>query len=139
MQQTEKYQFNLIEPSDTFSPDSLNENMEKVEAQFDAARAEAAAGDAALDQRLQVFEAKHFVMDYFTGTKDLSQDILLGFTPKVVIAMLAGETVGGIAFVMTGTQVKSTYGDHLEIIDGGFRAGNTLNYVDKRFCYLAID
>ena len=32
MQQTEKYQFNLIERDDDFSPDPLNENMEKAEA-----------------------------------------------------------------------------------------------------------
>lgn len=31
MQQTEKYQFNLIEGSDPFSPEPLNQNMEKVE------------------------------------------------------------------------------------------------------------
>ena len=32
MQQTEKYQFNLIETSDPFSPEPLNANMEKAEA-----------------------------------------------------------------------------------------------------------
>ena len=31
MQQTNKHKFNLIETGDTFSPDPLNENMEKVE------------------------------------------------------------------------------------------------------------
>ena len=31
MQQTNQYQFNLIEPGDSFSPQPLNENMEKVE------------------------------------------------------------------------------------------------------------
>lgn len=32
MQQTSKYQFNLIEPEDKFLPTPLNQNMEKVEA-----------------------------------------------------------------------------------------------------------
>lgn len=32
MKQTTNYQFNLIESGDTFSPNPLNENMEKVEA-----------------------------------------------------------------------------------------------------------
>lgn len=32
MQQTEQYQFNLVETGDAFSPAPLNENMEKVEA-----------------------------------------------------------------------------------------------------------
>ena len=36
MQQTSKYQFNLIDSGDTFSPAPLNDNMEKVEAQFGA-------------------------------------------------------------------------------------------------------
>ena len=36
MQQTEKYQFNLVESGDAFSPAPLNDNMEKVEAQFGA-------------------------------------------------------------------------------------------------------
>ena len=31
MQQTSKYQFNLVEGSDDFSPTPLNQNMEKVE------------------------------------------------------------------------------------------------------------
>ena len=31
MQQTEKYKLNLIEPSDPFLPDSLNQNTQKIE------------------------------------------------------------------------------------------------------------
>lgn len=34
MQQTTKYQFKLIEDTDTFSPEPLNDNMEAVEAQL---------------------------------------------------------------------------------------------------------
>lgn len=52
MQQTDKYKLNLIEKTDTFSPDALNENMEKVEGSITAEA-------AALDQRLQVCEARH--------------------------------------------------------------------------------
>lgn len=36
MRQTEKYQFNLIDPEDHFLPDPLNENMEKVETAISA-------------------------------------------------------------------------------------------------------
>lgn len=36
MQQTEKFQFDLIEPSDTFSPDPLNANARKTEAALTA-------------------------------------------------------------------------------------------------------
>lgn len=45
MQQTNKYQLNLIESGDTFSPDPLNENMEKVEAALEAV-------DTALDEKV---------------------------------------------------------------------------------------
>ena len=44
MQHTEKYKFNLIETSDTFSPDALNANARTAEAQLAAL----AATDAAL-------------------------------------------------------------------------------------------
>lgn len=43
MQQTEKYQLNLIDPSDEFSPDPLNANARAVEAQLAALEADAAA------------------------------------------------------------------------------------------------
>lgn len=36
MQQTSKYQFKLIEGTDSFSPGPINDNMEKVEEQFEA-------------------------------------------------------------------------------------------------------
>ena len=49
MQQTETYQLNLIETSDTFSPAPLNENAQKLESALTAARTEAAAGIAAGD------------------------------------------------------------------------------------------
>lgn len=42
MQQTEKYQFHLIEGSDDFSPQPLNDNMEKVEEQFQSMETELA-------------------------------------------------------------------------------------------------
>ena len=43
MQQTEKYQFNLIEGADDFSPEPLNENTQRAEALL-AGRARLAAG-----------------------------------------------------------------------------------------------
>ena len=49
MQHTDKYNFNLIETSDTFSPEPLNKNTEAIEAQLAAVRGEFAAADAALD------------------------------------------------------------------------------------------
>ena len=48
MQHTEKYRFNLIETSDTFSPAALNENAQAVEAELTALTEATAAADAAL-------------------------------------------------------------------------------------------
>ena len=120
MQQTDKYQLNLIEPSDTFSPAPLNENAQKLEEALqggltaatahadagdaaeaaarvsaDAAEAAArqnadaaeaatrAAADAALDQRIQVFEARKFVI----GHAELAGEVYLGFRPRMLWAI----------------------------------------------------
>lgn len=48
MQQTKTYKFNLIETSDTFSPDALNANARTAEAELARVEAETAKADAAL-------------------------------------------------------------------------------------------
>ena len=124
MQQTTKYQFNLIETSDTFSPDPLNQNMEKVESALDAVRAEAAAsvsaeaagraaGDAALNQRVTVLEGHKIVAGYVTeeGT------VYLGFTPIAVLAQ------GGNAIALA---VADRSGSGVKIVEGGFTHGGYL-------------
>ena len=50
MQQTNQYKLNLIEKTDTFSPDPLNENAEKVEAQLAAETLARTAADTAETQ-----------------------------------------------------------------------------------------
>ena len=50
MQQTNQYKLNLIEKTDTFSPDPLNENTEKVEAQLAAETLARTAADTAETQ-----------------------------------------------------------------------------------------
>ena len=92
MQQTNKYKLNLIEKDDTFSPDPLNDNMEKVEEALeretaarqaaDAAEAQALAGaDSALDTRLQAIEAHKIV---FGSANNTSTTANLGFTPLLL-------------------------------------------------------
>lgn len=48
MQQTEKYQFNLIDTSDAFSPTPLNENTQAMETELARMTAQAAADKATL-------------------------------------------------------------------------------------------
>ena len=45
MQHTDKYKLNLIENSDAFSPDALNENMQKLEAALEEVTAHDEAGE----------------------------------------------------------------------------------------------
>ena len=92
MQQTNKYKLNLIEKDDTFSPDPLNDNMEKVERALereaaarqaaDATEAQARAdADAALDRRIQTIEAHKIV---FGSAGNGSTTANLGFTPLLL-------------------------------------------------------
>ena len=92
MQQTNKYKLNLIEKDDTFSPDPLNDNMEKVEGALkaetgarqaaDAAEAQARAdADSALDRRIQTIEAHKIV---FGSAGNGSTTANLGFTPLLL-------------------------------------------------------
>lgn len=92
MQQTNKYKLNLIEKDDTFSPDPLNDNMEKVERALereaaarqaaDATEAQARAdADAALDRRIQTIEAHKIV---FGSANNTSTTANLGFTPLLL-------------------------------------------------------
>ena len=97
MQQTGTYKLNLIEPSDTFSPEPLNENTGKVEGALDG-----------LDQRVTVLETHKIVTGYHPGTGTVD----LGFTPKVVIAN--GDNGHGVVF--DGRTMNG-----LALVEGGFR------------------
>lgn len=114
MQQTDKYKLNLIEASDTFSPDPLNENARRLE---EAIAAEAAAQDqaraadiAALDQRLQVFEAHKLVIGRAISD---STFMYLGFKPKVLVVQGANN-----AHVILFDGGSTTMG--LSVRDDGF-------------------
>ena len=52
MQQTSKYQFNLVDATDDFSPDPLNQNMERVEQELDGLSAALTQGLGGLEDSL---------------------------------------------------------------------------------------
>ena len=140
MQQTEKYQLNLIEPGDTFSTDPLNQNMEKLEAALDAARTQAKAGDGALDTRLAVLEAHKLVTGSYTGDGTYHRVISLGFTPKLVY-IHKQKTNGEDALAFRGLPVPGQMVGkfELEIVDGGFKTyGQYLNVENAVFYYIAV-
>ena len=63
MQQTETYKLNLIESSDPFLPDALNENTQKLEEVVSEKLGE-------MDQRVTVLECHHFACgSYKAGGK----------------------------------------------------------------------
>ena len=90
MQQTKKYRFNLIESSDPFSAQPLNDNMEKMEGALDAAdtavKAAAKAADTAVSahrtevnaalsaQAAKVAALPRIVTGSYTGTGTYGED-----------------------------------------------------------------
>ncbi|MDE6922353.1 MAG: hypothetical protein K2P01_02245 [Oscillospiraceae bacterium] len=139
MQQTEKYQFNLIEPSDVFSPEPLNQNMEKTEEQFTAEAAARQSADSALERRIAVLEARKLVTGSYTGDGTYRRVISLGFTPKLVyVHTNVIDGTDGLAF--PGLPTPGQMGNmELEIVDGGFKTyGQHLNVSSYTYYYIAV-
>lgn len=66
MQQTEKYGLNLMEKTDTFSPDTLNENTKKIE---------------------ELVAVREIRYGSYVGNGQEDREIDLGFAPKLLILM----------------------------------------------------
>lgn len=142
MQQTENLKLNLIETGDPISPVPLNENMDKIEAALTSEIETRQAETADLDHRLQVFEARHFVVGSYVGTGMKTQDIALGFTPQGVLAQPNYDSQGAL-LALNDEPGRNHYGVALEIIPNGFRV--TMNAVanqtqkNKTFYFVAFD
>ncbi len=92
MQHTEKYRFDLIEKDDVFSPDALNENMEKVEGAL-----ETKADADVIDARVRELEIHKFAVGHLTagGTEHLGFAIKALLVAGPYISLLRpGETNG---------------------------------------------
>lgn len=118
MKQTQQHQFNLIETTDTFSPEPLNQNMETLEQALSQLAGRNDTGDAqaaALDKRITSLEGHYFVTGTYTaGNTEMT--VYLGFTPKCVIIGDPSNTVvlvSGTTLVMGGSKAA-------EIRTGGF-------------------
>ncbi len=138
MQQTQNLKLNLIETSDPLSPAPLNENMDKLEVALNAVRAEAAAGDAALDGRITVLEAKHMVVGAYNGNSTRHRQFLFDYTPVLVWVM--AET-GAENWVCTAERtIWENMGADvaLGLIENGFEVGLAPNKREKKFIYVAM-
>lgn len=135
MQQTETYKLNLIEKTDTFSPDALNENTRKVEevlAGEEAARKQKDAyleGRAdGLDQRVTALEVQKIYFGSYVGTGGI-RIIELGFDPLAVIVHHAhaefgvGSTGMVVAARFDTPITGNTSNMGVFMVSGGFRVG----------------
>ncbi len=142
MQHTDKYKLNLIEKDDVFSPDTLNENAEKVESLLvslaNGDREEAEAREA-LESRVIALEAKKVVTGTYVGEGAVSSYaphvISLGFTPLAVIVL-------GGSPVVTILAVQGTPSPSMTIVDGGFTVmrgqGSDLDNEKLTYRYIAF-
>ena len=128
MQQTEHYSLNLIETSDTFTPQPLNENTQALDAKL--ADLDTQAGS--LNSRVSVLEQVRMVNGTYRGNwKD--RVVSVGFTPRVV-------WIGG---TMMTSDTRIIVDEHVcaYITNGGFflgsYGGNSLNNSSRTYQYVA--
>ena len=110
MQQTETYKLNLIESSDPFLPNALNENTRKIEEVVQEKLGE-------MDARVTVLEGFKFACGSFRADRD-PQIIELGFTPKAVYIHRQMPEYTDAHILITGDTTANIY---LCIVEGGFR------------------
>ena len=99
MKQTETYKFNLIETSDDFGPEKLNENAEAVERELLAARADAAAGDAAVRTEFAAGDAA--VRAEFAAADKTLSNTIAAVEKGANFVHLAGPVDNGSSFTST--------------------------------------
>lgn len=118
MQHTETYNLNLIETSDTFSPDPLNQNAQALEDALSDETDAREADVAALDARVLSLEGKHIKCGMYTINQNtVPLTIHLGFTPKAVFAF----DPMGVRFGALYSGYQESPSPPAEIIVGGFR------------------
>ena len=139
MQQTETYQLNLIETSDTFSPDPLNQNTRKIEEALSAETSQRTAADTVLDHRIATLEGHKFVVGSYTGsssTHGVFQAINLGFKPQLVYVYCSRLGYG------LATQAYPYHVDGIVITENGFKVScnstSSMNCYQDLFVYFAI-
>ena len=130
MQQTTKYQFKLIEGSDDFSPQPLNDNVEKVEELISGVEA------------AYTPDNKPYVTGQYTCQSSLL-NINLGFKPTMVI--VAGDTAStdGTPGQYSGVLFSGYSNANASITNDGFSVGDAGTYPNlaqryRRYYYIAF-
>lgn len=146
MQQTETYKLNLIETSDPFSPNPLNENARKTDAAITAETQARAAADAALDQRVTVLEGHkvRMIAGTYVGDGEVARTIETGVTPKFLILNRDG---GKSPWIMVENPYLTSGVKSIEFVEGGFRVYTaqydtfnytTVNVKDSKYRFIAF-
>lgn len=137
MQQTEKRGFSIIETSDAFSPQALNDNTRKIEAALDAHEAAVKEVTDALENRVVLLEGFKFAYGHYVGNGS-TQIIQLPFTPVAVLVHLASQ--GASCAAVKG---ESSMNYLLQLLDSGFKVSHvgsntTINFVTGIYYYFAF-
>lgn len=127
MQKTKNHDLNLVEMSDTFSTQPLNENMETIDAALQAISDTASA----ISKRVVSLEAKHIAFGTYSGSGS-STTITVGFRPR-------GVAIGGAYSTVIVGNVGDVNGTYGSLTDSGFRVSGTYSVSGKSYNYIAFD
>lgn len=132
MRQTQTYSLNLVDPDDTFSPDPINQNTQKLEDQLTAL----GGADTALDSRVAALEGHKLAVGSYAGNGSSSaRTIRLGFKPRVLFLQVRnnGICMATQAFPYGSSDVVITE-DGFSVKNGSFH-GNTSG---QTYIYFAV-
>ena len=137
MQQTEKRGFNIIETSDPFSPDALNDNTRKLEAALDAHEEAVDGRLAAVVSRVVELEKLRFTYGAYDGDGIEGSVRQIGFTPAALF--LWAHTPKRLLMLINGMEYLP---GHAEIVPGGFKLtgidANSHNARNYHYSYAAF-
>ena len=111
MQQTSKYQFNLVENTDDFSPTPLNQNMEKVEEELEGIEESLTEGLAEVMANLgSGGQNARVAYGSYTGTGD-AKTLTFPFKP-LLVAVGGGAAFSTSDVFMIWGAPRSSQNDH---------------------------
>ncbi|MBD5133903.1 MAG: hypothetical protein HDT38_05475 [Clostridiales bacterium] len=139
MRKTEAYELNLIDMDDTFSPEPINENTQKLEAALTGT-------EDRLAQRLTTLEGRKIVTGTYVGTftgtttnSSSTQTIELGFTPTMVLVCKQAISAAFPPIALPDSPALDGTKEILTIVPGGFTVRSTeTNRAVSTYHYLAI-
>lgn len=144
MKQTSNYQFNLIESGDTFSPNPLNENMEKAEEILTGLEGELSGQIAAVMAAMgSGGSTARIAFGSWVGDGASSRTLTFDFKPVLVIAVGAD---GRFSTVMVRSAKGSQYNNSTVNVQWSEKAVTVtgsadtthLNSSGSQYCYVAV-